>query len=132
MDKAIKYFYGKGRRKTSTAQVRLYQGSGKFIINERLFNDYIKTRTLKEIVLAPFKMTGTEKIFDVSVHVEGGGFSSQGEAIRHGISKALLEFDAGFRTTLKKEGFLTRDSRMKERKKPGLKRARRAPQFSKR
>ena len=132
MDKAIKYFYGKGRRKTSTAQVRLYQGNGKFIINERMMNDYVKTKRQKEIIFAPFVITGTDKIFDVSVHVEGGGFSSQSEAIRHGVSKALLEFDSSFRTTLKKEGFLTRDSRMKERKKPGLKRARRAPQFSKR
>jgi small subunit ribosomal protein S9 len=128
-----KYFYGKGKRKTSTAQVRLYEkGSGQVMINEKMMKDYVPTVELIELILSPLKITNTSKKFDISVHVDGGGFSSQSEAIRHGISKGLLEFDPEMRLVLKKEGFLTRDSRSKERKKPGLRRARRAPQFSKR
>jgi small subunit ribosomal protein S9 len=133
MDTTTKYYYGKGKRKTATAKVRLYEkGSGKILINDKLMNKYIPTKELEDLVLSPLVLTGNPKTFDLSIHVNGGGFSSQCEAMRHGISKALLEFNIELRGTLKKEGFLTRDSRMKERKKPGLKRARRAPQFSKR
>jgi len=133
MDKATKYYYGKGKRKTATAKVRLYEkGSGQVLINDKLMDKYVPTKELKELIISPLVLTGNQKVFDMSVHVDGGGFSSQSEAIRHGVSKALLEFNIELRPTLKKEGFLTRDSRAKERKKPGLRRARRAPQFSKR
>jgi len=133
MTTTTKYFYGKGKRKTSTAQVRLYEkGAGKIMINEKIIQDYVPTEELITLIHAPLKITNTAKKFDISIHVSGGGSSSQAEAMRHGISKALLEFNPELRLTLKKEGFLTRDSRAKERKKPGLRRARRAPQFSKR
>ena len=126
------YFYGTGRRKSSVARVRVYQGSGKVTINDRDIDDYFGLETLKLIVRQPLVATETTDKFDVMVNVRGGGFSGQAGAIRHGISRALLQADADFRPVLKKAGYLTRDPRMKERKKYGLKAARRAPQFSKR
>ncbi len=133
MSKATKYYYGKGKRKSATSKIRLHiNGTGKFLINDKLLNDYVDTEKHIEVVLSPLKLTGTHKFFDVTALVKGGGCASQAEALRHGISKALLEYDSELRPTLKKEGFLTRDSRKKERKKPGLRGARRAPQFSKR
>lgn len=127
-----KFFYACGKRKTSIAQVRLYKGEGNIIINERPINDYFSLKTLIGLVKSPFKLTGTDKKFDVSVKASGGGINSQAEAIRHGITKALIETDPLCKPTLKKAGLLTRDSRIKERKKFGLKRARKGPQFSKR
>ena len=123
------YFYGTGRRKSSVARVRLYQGTGKVTINDRPIDDYFGLETLKLIVRQPLVLTGTDEKF---VNVRGGGVSGQAGAIRHGISRALLHADIEYRPVLKKAGFLTRDPRMKERKKYGLKAARRAPQFSKR
>lgn len=125
-------YYGTGRRKTSVARVRLIPGEGKIIINGRDINDYFGMEPLRIMVRQPLELTGTMGKFDVIAKVEGGGFSGQAGAIRHGISRALLKVDEGFRPILKKAGFLTRDPRMKERKKYGLKGARRAPQFSKR
>ena len=126
------YFYGTGRRKSSVARVRLYPGSGKITINGRDVEDYFGLETLKLIINQPFGITGTEGKFDIVANVRGGGISGQAGAIRHGLSRALLQYDAELRPVLKKAGFLTRDPRMKERKKYGLKAARRAPQFSKR
>lgn len=126
------YFYGTGRRKHSVARVRLYQGTGKITINDRDIDDYFGLETLKLIVRQPLALTGNDAAFDIVCTVTGGGVTGQAGAIRHGISRALLEFDAELRPTLKAAGFLTRDPRMKERKKYGLKAARRAPQFSKR
>ncbi len=126
------YFYGTGRRKSSVARVRLYPGTGKIIINDREIDDYFGLETLKLIVRQPLNLTETAEKFDVICKVAGGGVTGQAGAIRHGISRALLLYDGELRTTLKKAGFLTRDPRMKERKKYGLKGARRAPQFSKR
>ena len=126
------YFYGTGRRKSSVARVRLYQGTGKVTINDRDIDDYFGLETLKLIVRQPLVATETADKFDVLVNVHGGGYTGQAGAIRHGISRALLEADAEYRPVLKANGFLTRDPRMKERKKYGLKAARRAPQFSKR
>ena len=125
-------YYGTGRRKKSIARVRLVPGDGKFMINERSLDDYFGLDTLKVIVKQPLVLTDTLNRFDIIVNVHGGGFTGQAGAIRHGISRALLEADENYRSTLKKEGYLTRDPRMKERKKYGLKKARRAPQFSKR
>ncbi len=126
-------YYGTGRRKSSVARVRLVPGNGKITINGRDIDDYFGLDTLKVIVRQPLTLTSTIGKFDVIATVEGGGFTGQAGAIRHGISRALLEADTeAFRATLKAAGFLTRDSRMKERKKYGLKAARRAPQFSKR
>ena len=125
-------YYGTGRRKSSVARVYLLPGSGKITINKRAFDDYFPLETLKYIVKQPLELTKTGTKFDVFVNVKGGGFTGQAGAIRHGISRALLEADADYKPSLKREGFLTRDSRMKERKKYGLKSARRAPQFSKR
>ncbi len=125
-------FYGTGRRKSSVARVYLTPGTGKVVINKKDMDDYFGLETLKIIVKQPLVATNTADKFDVLVNVKGGGFTGQAGAIRHGISRALLEADADYRAVLKKAGFLTRDSRMKERKKPGLKKARRAPQFSKR
>ena len=125
-------FYGTGRRKSSVARVYLTPGTGKVVINKKDMDDYFGLETLKIIVKQPLVATNTVDKFDVLVNVKGGGFTGQAGAIRHGISRALLEADADYRAILKKAGFLTRDSRMKERKKPGLKKARRAPQFSKR
>ena len=126
------YFYGTGRRKSSVARVRLYQGTGKITINDRDIDDYFGLETLKLIVRQPLALTETDEKFDIVCRVSGGGVTGQAGAIRHGISRALLQADAEYRPVLKKAGFLTRDPRMKERKKPGLKAARRAPQFSKR
>ena len=126
------YFYGTGRRKHSVARVRLYAGTGTITINGRDIDDYFGLDTLKLIVRQPMELTNTLGKFDIVCTVAGGGVSGQAGAIRHGISRALLLFDPELRSALKKAGFLTRDPRMKERKKYGLKGARRAPQFSKR
>ena len=126
------YFYGTGRRKKSVARVRVYPGTGKITINDRDIDDYFGLETLKLIVRQPLALTGTADKFDIVCRVNGGGVTGQAGAIRHGLSRALLEYDANLRPALKKAGFLTRDPRMKERKKYGLKGARRAPQFSKR
>ena len=126
------YFYGTGRRKNSVARVRVYSGTGKIIINDRDIDDYFGLETLKLIVRQPLVVAGVEGKFDIVVRVSGGGVSGQAGAIRHGLSRALLVYDQNLRPELKKAGFLTRDPRMKERKKYGLKAARRAPQFSKR
>ena len=126
------YFYGTGRRKNSVARVRVYNGTGKITINDRDIDDYFGLETLKLIVRQPLAVAGVEGKFDIVVRVAGGGVSGQAGAIRHGLSRALLVYDENLRGELKKAGFLTRDPRMKERKKNGLKAARRAPQFSKR
>lgn len=126
------FYYGTGRRKSSVARVRLYDGNGSIKINNRDIDDYFGLETLKAIINQPLELTKNVGKFDVVVNVCGGGVSGQAGAIRHGISRALLEVNAEYRPELKKAGFLTRDSRMKERKKYGLKGARRAPQFSKR
>ena len=125
-------FYGTGRRKSSIARVYLVPGKGDIIVNKRTLDDYFGLETLKVIVRQPLVATETADKYDVLVNVRGGGFTGQAGAIRHGISRALLQVDGDFRPVLKKAGFLTRDPRMKERKKYGLKAARRAPQFSKR
>ena len=124
--------YGTGRRKKSVARVRLVPGSGVVTINKRDIDDYFGLETLKVVVKQPLELTKTADKFDVLVNVQGGGFTGQAGAIRHGIARALLEVDEEYRAVLKAAGFLTRDPRMKERKKYGLKAARRAPQFSKR
>ena len=126
------YFYGTGRRKNSVARVRVYAGTGKITINDRDIDDYFGLETLKLIVRQPLTLNELEGKFDIVVRVNGGGVSGQTGAIRHGLSRALLVYDEALRPALKKAGFLTRDPRMKERKKYGLKAARRAPQFSKR
>ena len=126
------YFYGTGRRKSSVARVRVYAGTGKIIINDRDIDDYFGLETLKLIVRQPLALTDTAEKFDIICRVGGGGVTGQAGAIRHGIARALLQYDENLRPALKKAGFLTRDPRMKERKKYGLKGARRAPQFSKR
>lgn len=126
------YFYANGKRKTSVARVRLYKGTGRMIVNGKDAKDYFPTADMVDVALAPLKLTNDEKNFDISAKIEGGGMQSQADALRHGISKALVVADEANRGTLKPEGFLTRDSRVKERKKYGLRRARRAPQFSKR
>ena len=125
-------YYGTGRRKSSIARVYLVPGTGKVTINKRDMDSYFGLDTLKLIVRQPLVLTETADKYDVLVNVHGGGFTGQAGAIRHGISRALLQVDGEYRPALKKAGFLTRDSRMKERKKYGLKAARRAPQFSKR
>ena len=127
------FFYGTGRRKSSVARVRLYKGTGKIVINNREIDDYFGLDTLKVIVRQPLELTGLTDRFDVVCNVAGGGVTGQAGAIRHGIARALLQYDTeNLRPMLKAAGFLTRDPRMKERKKYGLKAARRAPQFSKR
>ncbi len=125
-------YYGTGRRKSSVARVRLVPGDGKIIINKRDIDEYFDMETLKLIVKQPLVATGTLGTYDVLVSAKGGGSTGQAGAIRHGISRALLKTEGDYRGTLKSAGFLTRDARMKERKKYGLKGARRAPQFSKR
>ena len=125
-------FYGTGRRKKSVARVYLTPGTGKITINKRDIDDYFGLDTLKVIVRQPLVATENEGKFDINVSVKGGGYTGQAGAVRHGIARALLQADAEFRPVLKAAGFLTRDPRMKERKKYGLKAARRAPQFSKR
>ncbi len=125
-------YYGTGRRKHSVARVRLVPGDGRIVINGRDLDEYFGLETLKLIVKQPLVETETEGKYDVLVNVSGGGYTGQAGAIRHGVSRALLGADPEFRAGLKRAGFLTRDARMKERKKYGLKAARRAPQFSKR
>ena len=129
---ATNKYYGTGRRKTSVARVYLVPGTGKITINKRDIDEYLGLETLKVIVRQPLVATDNADKFDVIVNVRGGGYTGQAGAIRHGISRALLTVDNDFRPVLKKAGFLTRDPRMKERKKYGLKAARRAPLFSKR
>ena len=129
---ATNKYYGTGRRKTSVARVYLVPGTGKITINKRDIDEYLGLETLKVIVRQPLVATDNADKFDVIVNVRGGGYTGQAGAIRHGISRALLTVDNDFRPVLKKAGFLTRDPRMRERKKYGLKAARRAPQFSKR
>ena len=126
------YFYGTGRRKSSVARVRVYPGSGSITVNGKDIDQYFGLETLKLIINQPFEITGTMGKFDIVANVAGGGLSGQAGAIRHGVARALLLADETYRAPLKKAGFLTRDPRMKERKKYGLKAARRAPQFSKR
>ena len=125
-------YYGTGRRKSSVARVYLTPGTGKITINKRDIDEYFGLETLKVVVRQPLEATQSTGKFDVLVNVRGGGFTGQAGAIRHGVARALLEVDEENRSILKKAGFLTRDPRMKERKKYGLKAARRAPQFSKR
>ncbi|HJD00882.1 30S ribosomal protein S9 [Candidatus Arthromitus sp. SFB-turkey] len=125
-------YMGTGRRKKSVARVFLVPGNGNVIINKRSMDEYFGLDTLKYIVNQPLVLTDTLSRYDVKVNVHGGGFTGQAGAIRHGISRALVKSDENLRPILKREGFLTRDPRMKERKKYGLKKARRAPQFSKR
>jgi len=125
-------YWGTGRRKSAVARVRLVPGNGKVTINKKDMDEYFGFETLKMIVRQPLVLTKTEGSYDVLVNVNGGGYTGQAGAIRHGISRALLEVNPEMRPALKKAGFLTRDPRMKERKKYGLKAARRAPQFSKR
>jgi len=131
MDKVIQY-YGTGRRKSSTARVFLRPGQGDFVVNRRPFESYFKNATLRMVIKQPFDLTETADKFDTIVNVEGGGPSGQAGAVRHGISRALLEYNGELRKTLKKSGFLTRDPRIKERKKYGQKGARARFQFSKR
>jgi small subunit ribosomal protein S9 len=124
--------YATGKRKTAIARVWLAPGEGKFLVNERALKEYFGRETSELIILQPFDLTGTRNQFDVTVNVRGGGILGQTEAIRHGISKALLQYNQEFKDALKKAGLLTRDSRVKERKKYGRRGARRRPQFSKR
>jgi len=125
-------YYATGKRKESIAKVKLTPGEGKITVNSRDFKEYFKRESLLTTIVEPFKLTGTESAYDVIADLSGGGIAGQAEALRHGISKALLEINQEYRPILKKEGFLTRDSRVKERKKYGLKKARKRPQFSKR
>jgi len=125
-------YYGTGRRKSSVARVRLVPGDGRIVINDRDIENYIPFAALREVVKQPLVATETVGRYDVLVNVKGGGYTGQAGAIRHGIARALLQADPEYRAVLKRAGFLTRDARMKERKKYGLKGARRAPQFSKR
>ncbi len=129
---AIEQYMGTGRRKTSVARVRLVPGNGKITINKKDIGDYFNYETLRTIAQEPLTITGNSEKFDVLVNVKGGGFTGQAGAIKHGIARALLQFDVETRPTLKKAGNLTRDPRMVERKKYGLKKARKSPQFSKR
>jgi len=130
--KVTEPIYATGKRKTSIARVWLGPGEGKFIINERALKDYFGRETCEMVALQAFDITGTRNQFDVAINVHGGGISGQSIAVRHAISKALLQYNPDFKDTLKKAGFLTRDSRVKERKKYGRRGARRRPQFSKR
>ena len=128
-----KYYYGCGKRKTSIARVKLFaNGSGEVKINNKTLQEFAKEKIIQDIILAPLRLIENEKNFNLEAKVYGGGFRSQSEAIRHGVSRALVNYNELFRGTLKRFKFLTRDSRIKERKKYGLKRARRAPQFAKR
>lgn len=128
----MEIYYGTGRRKTSVARVYLRPGTGKITVNKIEIDEYFPMETLKVIARQPLELTGNSSKYDVKVKVSGGGFTGQAGAIRHGVARALLNADSDLRPALKKAGFLTRDPRMKERKKYGLKKARRAPQFSKR
>ncbi len=130
--KKDEYIYSVGRRKCATAQVRLYKkGTGKIVVNNKDYKEYFPTSILQALVIQPLE-TVNKKTHDISARVKGGGSKGQAEAVRHGIARALVKLSEDFRSPLKKEGLLTRDSRVKERKKPGLKRARRAPQWKKR
>ncbi|MBN1298750.1 MAG: 30S ribosomal protein S9 [Actinobacteria bacterium] len=125
-------YYATGKRKESIARVRLTPGTGKITVNDRDFNTYFNSDAQKTMIIEPLKLTGTDSAYDVIADIIGGGVSGQAGALRHGISKALLDVNDEYRPILKREGFLTRDSRIKERKKYGLKKARKRPQFSKR
>lgn len=129
---AVEQYLGTGRRKTSVARVRLLPGSGKFIVNDKSIDDYFNYETLRTIAREPLVITDNAGKFDILVNVQGGGYTGQAGAIKHGIARALLKFDEETRPTLKKAGNLTRDPRMVERKKYGLRKARKSPQFSKR
>jgi len=129
---AITQYMGTGRRKTSVARVRLLPGEGNFVVNKRTLDDYFGLETMKMIIRSPLELTSTAGKFDVHINVYGGGLNGQAGAVRHGIARALCEYDSELKPELKRAGYLTRDPRMKERKKYGLKAARRAPQFSKR
>jgi len=132
MQRDGRYFYANGKRKTAVARVRLYEnGKGDIVVNNKPVKDYFFGDLIGKIK-APLKIANALKLFDITAQIVGGGVSAQADALKHGISKALLEYDPELRSELKKAGFLTRDSRVKERKKPGLKRARRAPQWAKR
>ncbi len=126
------YIYANGKRKTAVARVRLYKGNGRIVVNGKDARAYFGTDERINVLMAPLALVHLEKTFDISAEVQGGGIQGQAEALRHGIAKALLEHDVGLRGIIKPEGFLTRDDRIKERKKFGLHKARRAPQFSKR
>jgi small subunit ribosomal protein S9 len=126
------FFYGTGKRKTSVARTRLYNGSGQIIVNGRPFNEYFPRASLQMIIKQPLELTKTVGKFDIKVNVKGGGLSGQAQAVKHGISRALLDFDPELRPILKKAGFLTRDARVKERKKYGQRGARARFQYSKR
>jgi small subunit ribosomal protein S9 len=126
------FFWGTGRRKAATARVRICRGEGKIIVNKREFEDYFPIPLTRKIIVQPLATTETMGKFDIYANINGGGSTGQSGALRHGIARALVKFNEEFRSSLKKGGFLTRDSRMKERKKYGLKKARRRPQFSKR
>ncbi|HEY8346832.1 MAG TPA: 30S ribosomal protein S9 [Symbiobacteriaceae bacterium] len=132
MTTALTQYWGTGRRKNAVARVRLIPGSGNITVNGRAMEEYFTIKTLQMMVESPLALTGTAGKYDVFINVRGGGISGQAGACRHGIARALLKVDAGFRPVLKQAGFLTRDPRMKERRKYGLKKARKAPQFSKR
>ena len=125
-------YYATGRRKNSTAKVRLVPGEGKIIVNQKDFKEYFNREALTTMIVEPLKLTNTDSAYDVVAQLLGGGITGQAGALRHGISRALLEINGEYRDILKREGFLTRDSRMKERKKYGLKKVRKRPQFSKR
>lgn len=129
---SVRYFEAVGRRKTATARVRLYPGTGELIVNDRSLEDHFPRLGDRLHLLAPLEATGTKESFNVTVLVRGGGISSQAGAVRHGIARALVKADENLRQMLRRRGFLTRDARMKERKKYGLKRARKAPQYTKR
>lgn len=132
MSDEVRYYEAVGRRKRAVARVRLYPGDGQVIINEKELGEYFGRPQDRHGVLAPLQLTERENAFNLSVVVKGGGITGQADAIRHGVARALLEVDPGLRRTLRRAGFLTRDPREKERKKPGLKRARKAPQYTKR
>jgi len=131
-EEAIRYYQGTGRRKSATARVRLYPGSGTIIVNDKPVEEYFSRQRDILHLVEPLAATDTRNKFDVTVKVRGGGIFGQAGAVRHGIARALLEADPNLRPVLRREGFLTRDPRAKERKKPGLKRARKAPQYTKR
>jgi len=133
IDKKNEYLYAVGKRKSAIARVRVYKkGAGKIVVNEKEYEKVFPQATWQEIIIKPLKLIGQKDKLDVSIKIVGGGTKGQAEAIRHGLSKALIQLNPNFRKPLKKAGYLTRDARKKERKKPGLKGARRAPQWSKR
>ena len=131
-EEEVRYYQGTGRRKSATARVRLHPGEGSIIVNDKPAEEYFTRKRDILYLTDPLRTTATQDSFDITVKVQGGGISGQAGAVRHGIARALLEADPDLRPTLRKGGFLTRDSRAKERKKPGLKRARKAPQYTKR